>query len=193
VPAFHTLPEFRSHPIFPRRIGSFRLSERSDRRFRAVREHYEDWQRNNPGKFPEQYMGSVYTHNAGPNPPPWKWIVEYISAVIASAGTPPASLNRNPRYSDRVNRPFYCSAHQQFWNALLSVTANVSVITTNYDILVERVLRHRPAFESGERAHGQPTRRRTLSVTSRPRAASRRSPLAVIDPSGNASAAATVL
>ncbi len=89
-------------------------------------------------------MGLAYMRNAGPNPPKWDWIVEYVCAVIASAGTPPASLNRNPRYSNRVNRPFYCPAHQQFWNAMLSITSDVSVVTTNYDILVERVLRHRP-------------------------------------------------
>jgi len=119
-------------------------SERSRRRFLIVREHYEDWQKDHPSEYPEQYMGLVYTRNAGPNPPKWDWIVEYVCAAIASAGTPPASLNRNPRYSNRVNRPFDCPTHYQFWNAILSVTNDVSVVTTNYDILVERVLRHRP-------------------------------------------------
>jgi hypothetical protein len=119
------------------------MSERSRRRFLIVREHYENWQKDHPREYPEQYMGLVYTQNAGPNAPKWDWIVEYVCAVIASVGTPPASLNRNPRYSNRVNRPFHCAAHQQFWSALFSITRDVSVITTNYDILVERVLRHR--------------------------------------------------
>jgi hypothetical protein len=88
-------------------------------------------------------MGLVYAGNAGHNPPKWEWIVEYVCTVITSAGTPPPSLNRNPRYSNRVNRPFYCPSHQQFWNALLGITSDISVLTTNYDILVERVLRHR--------------------------------------------------
>jgi SIR2-like domain len=120
------------------------MSERSRRRFFTVREHYENWQREHAAEYPEQYMGLVYTQSAGPDAPQWDWVVEYVCAAIASAGTPPASLNRNPRYSSRVNRPFYCTAHQQFWNALFSITRDVSVITTNYDILVERVLRHRP-------------------------------------------------
>jgi hypothetical protein len=89
-------------------------------------------------------MGLVYTQSAGLNAPKWDWVVEYVCAVIASVGTPPGSLNRNPRYSNRVNRPFYCAAHQQFWNALFSITRDVSVITTNYDILVEQVLRQKP-------------------------------------------------
>jgi hypothetical protein len=118
-------------------------SERSRRRFLVVREHYENWQKDHLHEHPEQYMGLVYARNAGLNPPKWEWIVEYVCAVIASAGTPPPSLNRNARYSNRINRRLYCSAHQQFWNAVLSVTSDVSVVTTNYDIVVERILRHR--------------------------------------------------
>jgi hypothetical protein len=77
------------------------MSERSRRRFLMVRNHYENWQKDHPDQYPEQYMGLVYTHRARSNPPKWDWVVEYICAVIASAGTPPASLNRNPRYSKR--------------------------------------------------------------------------------------------
>jgi hypothetical protein len=120
------------------------VSERSRRRFAMVREHYENWQRDHPGEFPEQYMAFMYAREGTLNQPKWDWIVEYVCAVVASAGTPPTSLNRNPRYSNRVNRPFYCSAHQRFWNAIFKGTGDVSVLTTNYDILVERVLRHRP-------------------------------------------------
>lgn len=120
------------------------VSERSRQRFLSVREHYENWQNAHPGGHPEQYMGLVYTGEAGPNPPKWEWIVEYVCAVIASGGAPPPSLNRNARYYNRVNRPFYCSDHSRFWDAILSVGRNISVVTTNYDILVERILRHRP-------------------------------------------------
>jgi SIR2-like domain len=119
------------------------MSERSRRHFLIVHEHYENWQKEHPGEFPEQYMGLVYTQSAGLNAPKWEWVVEYVCAVIASVGTPPPSLNRNPRYSNRVNRPFYCAVHQTFWDALFRVTRDISVITSNYDILVERVLRHR--------------------------------------------------
>jgi hypothetical protein len=120
------------------------MSERSSCRFRMVRAHYEKWQEYNPGKYPEQYMGLAYTGRLGQNPPKWEWIIEYISSVIASAGTPPASLNRNPRYSNRLNRPILCASHQSFWRCIFGITKDVSVITTNYDILVERELRHRP-------------------------------------------------
>jgi hypothetical protein len=120
------------------------MSERSRQRFLRVEQHYERWQREHPTEYPEQYMELVYTQRAGPNAPNWEWVVEYVCAAIASAGTPPASLNRNPRYFNRVNRTFYCATHQLFWSALFSVNTDVSVLTTNYDILVERELRHRP-------------------------------------------------
>jgi len=120
------------------------VSERSRNRFAAVRAHYESWQHEHPDELPEQYMAFMYGQRLLLGSLKWDWIVEYVGAVIASAATPPASLNRNPRYSNRVNRPFGCQAHQRFWAAVLEATPDVSVLTTNYDLLVERVLRHRP-------------------------------------------------
>jgi hypothetical protein len=120
------------------------MSERSHRRFTTVREHYENWQQHHPAEYPEQYLGHLYNRVAGPNAPQWAWAVEYVSAVIASAGTPPSSLNRNPRYSNRVNRPSECAIHRQFWGTILGKTNDLTVVTTNYDILIERTLRHRP-------------------------------------------------
>jgi hypothetical protein len=115
------------------------MSERSHRRFTKILKHYENWQQNHPEKDPEQYLGDLY-RLAGPQ---WAWAVEYLSAVIASAGTPPSSLNRNPRYSNRVSRPSECAIHRQFWDTILGKTDDLTVVTTNYDLLIERTLRHR--------------------------------------------------
>jgi len=119
------------------------LSERSRKRFEAVLEHYRHWQAINPGAHAEQFMSDLYSHIAGPNAPQWAWVVEYVGAVIASAGTPPASLNRNPRCSNRVNRPSDCKVHEEFFRAVLSNADDLAIITTNYDLLIERSLRHR--------------------------------------------------
>jgi hypothetical protein len=120
------------------------MSESSRKRFAVVREHYDNWQQRHPEDYPEQYLGNLYSGLLGPNAPLWKWAVEYLSAVIASAGTPPSSLNRKPRYSNRVNRLSESSVHKRFWSAILSNTDDLAVLTTNYDILIERALRHRP-------------------------------------------------
>jgi hypothetical protein len=119
------------------------LSERSRRRFAAVREHYEECQPRHPKDHPEKYLGDLYTGSLGDDAPPWGWAIEYIAAVIASAGTPPASLNRNPRYSNRLNRPSGSAEHRWFWSTIIEKTEELAVLTTNYDILIEQALRHR--------------------------------------------------
>jgi hypothetical protein len=118
-------------------------SESSWNRFAAVREHYDTWRKDHPDQHSEQYMGDILNKNAGRNAPKWSWVVEYVCAVIATTGTPASSKNRNLRYSNRVTRPYPCEAHREFWSTIFGLTKDVSVITTNYDIMVERVLRHR--------------------------------------------------
>jgi hypothetical protein len=120
------------------------ISEGSARRFEVVRDHYEKWQGNHPDEYPEQYMALIYNRAINGYAPKWKWVVEYVSCVIASAGTPPGSLNRNPRYSNRINRPSDCSIHYAFWGTVLQHCDDLAAATTNYDILIEKVLRHRP-------------------------------------------------
>jgi hypothetical protein len=119
------------------------LSEGSRKRFAAVREHYENWQQHHPADYPEQYLGGLYS-GLLKDAPPWNWAVEYVCAVIASAGSPPASLNRNPRYSNRLNRPSKYTVYRRFWSVVLSKAEELAILTTNYDILIEQTLRHRP-------------------------------------------------
>jgi hypothetical protein len=119
------------------------LSQRSERRFLVLCEHYKNWQQQYSSRHSEEYPSALYAETLSAAPP-WNWAVEYISAVIASAGTPPGSLNRNPRYSNRVNRPSRCEIHQRFWSVVLGYADDVAVLTTNYDLLIERTLRHRP-------------------------------------------------
>jgi hypothetical protein len=123
--------------------SAFAPSESSWKRFEFVRAHYQDWLKQHPDGYPEQYMGEILNRSAGLNAPKWSWVVEYVCAVIARAGTAPPSQNRNPRYSNRVNQPYPCAPHLAFWRTIFTASEDVSVITTNYDILVERVVRHR--------------------------------------------------
>jgi hypothetical protein len=119
------------------------LAKAARERFTSVLDHYEQWQKHHPTGYPEQYLGALYSGSLGSNAPLWKWAVEYVSSVIASVGTPPSSLNRNPRYSTRINRPSDSDIHRKFWQAILSNADELQVVTTNYDILIEQVLRHR--------------------------------------------------
>jgi hypothetical protein len=120
------------------------LSHRSQTRFDEVISHYYKWEKQHPDQHSEEFMGQLYAKRHKNDPRLWHWTVEYSCAVIASAGTPPASLNRNPRYSNRINRPSINRTHRSFWEVILNRFNDVSVVTTNYDILIEQALRHRP-------------------------------------------------
>ena len=120
------------------------LSERSQTRFDAVLTAYREWHALHPSGHAEEFMGELYRRHVANAAPIWRWAVEYIGAVIASPGTPPSSLNRNPRYSNRLNRPSTVDAHRRFWATITRKFNEVAVLTTNYDILIEQGLRHKP-------------------------------------------------
>src|SRR3954451_15442131 len=105
-------------------------SEASLKRLAAVREHYDDWQLRHPQDYPEQYMGQIFSGALKDGAPKWEWVVEYVSASIASAGTPGGSHNTNPRYSNRVNRPLLLDTYRSFWRTLTDVSCDISVLTT---------------------------------------------------------------
>ena len=118
-------------------------SKRAAARFDAVWEDYDKWQAENPSRNPEEYLADLY-HNFFARPaPPFSWAVELITAVLA---TPRATDVRmiNPRYGARVITPSYCSMHNNLWRSIIGLFDGISVLTTNYDLLVERSLRHRP-------------------------------------------------
>jgi hypothetical protein len=75
----------------------------------------------------------------------WTWAVELLAAVLAT----PRHADRaasSPRYLGRITSPVRNAIHEDFWAEVLASTELASVITTNYDILAERGLRHRPTL-----------------------------------------------
>ena len=66
------------------------VSERSRRRFTMVREHYDNWQRDHRGEFPEQYMAFMYASEEALNQPNRGWIVE-----IARSSPPQGPRHRH--------------------------------------------------------------------------------------------------
>jgi len=73
----------------------------------------------------------------------WHNAVELLAAVLAT----PRRVDRisaSPRYLGRITYPVRCNTHDRFWDVILSKTTLKGVVTTNYDILGERGLRHRP-------------------------------------------------
>jgi hypothetical protein len=74
--------------------------------------------------------------------PPFYWAVELLGAVLATP-LPSDTTAANVRYGAGVTCPFHCDSHFAFWREVIGKAGHVAAITTNYDILVERGLRHK--------------------------------------------------
>jgi hypothetical protein len=74
--------------------------------------------------------------------PPFEWAVELIGAALATP-LPSDTTTKNFRYGARITFPLHCASHSAFWRAITGKVRHVAALTTNYDILIERGLRHK--------------------------------------------------
>ena len=74
--------------------------------------------------------------------PPFEWAVELIGAALASPLSSDTTTT-NFRYGARITFPFHCTSLSAFWREITGKASHVAAVTTNYDILIERVLRHK--------------------------------------------------
>ena len=95
---------------------------------------------------PIEARGSTFSFPDVPFParvvPKFEWAVELLGAVL-STPLPSDRTATNFRYGARVIFPFRCGPHLAFWREITGKASHVAAITTNYDILIERGLRHR--------------------------------------------------
>ena len=114
-------------------------SKTSEDRLRRVAEAYDTWATATKPANGELFLEVVHREETLP----WAWAVEYVSTVLANPVRGDTSANQNLRYSQRLTNPTYCSTHRAFLKEVLTKYELSGVITTNYDILAERALRHR--------------------------------------------------
>jgi hypothetical protein len=112
------------------------------RRFDAVWAAWSRWHEANPQSGPEQFLQAVYEGRV-PTGPPWAWAAELVGAVLATPRGGDWPIIQNPRYAGRITTPVRSPIHLHFWDFLLSHAAPEVVVTTNYDLHIERGLRHR--------------------------------------------------
>ena len=118
------------------------FSRSAEKRFEKVREDYAAWQKENPEGATEQYLSYLFEMELRLGGPPFEWAVELVAAVLAT----PRATDLRPitgRYRGRLTRPSWCRLHTYFWSTLMSFFTDISVVTTNYDLLIERSLRHK--------------------------------------------------
>ena len=116
-------------------------SKAAKQRFEAVLQGWRAWQSMHPAHGPEQFLTEIYRSRIPPVP--WPWATEIVAAILAT----PLPCDRGAyqaRYAGRITRPVNVLEHDAFWEVMLSRFAIAAVVTTNYDLLAERGLRHRP-------------------------------------------------
>ena len=113
------------------------------KRFHAVRQVYLQRQDDNPARNPGEYLLDLYNNILVRPSPPFSWAVELIAASLATPrGTDVRTTN--PRYGVRILNPSHCTEHTAFCRTILNLFGSTAAITTNYGLLIERNLRHRP-------------------------------------------------
>ncbi len=145
------------------------FSKRAKKHFVDVRAAWSIWHEINPEKNTEQFLEYIYSsssiqctlnqnkfynknfddyidgcleYGSKYYTQLWKSAVELVAAVLATPTGEDAG-NNNLRYAGRITKPLKCPEHDEFWNILTNNFELVSVITANYDLLIERGLRHR--------------------------------------------------
>src|SRR5262249_44487649 len=110
------------------------------------------WHRVNSGS-PEEYLADLQQSGGSE----WFDAQWYVGLVIALPMGRVELVGMNPMITrHNLNRTTGVQAHEAFWSAIFRRTEDISVITTNYDILPERGIRHtrrprvpRPGFHYG--------------------------------------------
>jgi len=135
-----------------------RRAAETEKRVLAAWAHWID---EHPGAAAEEFITSIFEDDSVEATALWPALLRFIAYRIAH---PFASFNvyerqRVSRWGDTILVSSVCEAHDRWWELLLGLTgggSGLTVLTTNWDILVERALRpfpterpRRPGFHYG--------------------------------------------
>jgi len=112
-------------------------------RQRLIERVISDWEywHEKTGKQPEEYLAFLQLDGGRM----WLDAVWYVSLVIALEMGKVEYVGRNRTITrHNINRTTQIETHESFWSTIFRRTYDVGVITTNYDVLPERGLRHKP-------------------------------------------------
>ena len=105
-----------------------------------VLDRWNEWQAKN-GRSPEEYLSDLQV-GAGTA---WLDAQWYVGLVIALAMGRVELVGMQPQITrHNLDRTTGVDSHEAFWTAVFRRIEGLSVITTNYDILPERGIRHKP-------------------------------------------------
>lgn len=93
------------------------------------------------GGAPEEYLAFLESRGGQV----WSDAVWFVGLVITLRIGHVATVGRQPTIiRHNIDRTTRIPAHEEFWSTIFRCTDAVAVVTTNYDILPERGLRHEP-------------------------------------------------
>jgi len=124
---------FRDEPVVDRVVRQ--------RLVQTVRTGWLRWQ-SRVGGSPEEYLAELEEQGSFP----WTEAVWYASLVIAlkMGELRETSFRRQLQLTKQDLMRRSTPAHEDFWTAIFTRVPLLAVITTNYDILAERGMRHQP-------------------------------------------------
>lgn len=123
-------------------VRVFLSSDQAATRMSRVLQSWQEWSAVNPTLGPEQFLS--FTHSGSNRGASWPDVVEYVAAALATPRGGDVPSRKSWRYAGRINEPVRSSTHMDFWR-LVQARLNISMVaTTNYDLLIERGLRHKP-------------------------------------------------
>lgn len=118
----------------------FVVSKASEKRVETVWNAWKEWSKINESSGAEQFLDYVY---CGKVNVPWNFAVEFVGIVLATSRDKELDYRMSPRYQGRLTSPVRSEVHKEFWDRILQLYDISCVVTTNYDLLIERGLRHR--------------------------------------------------
>lgn len=111
-------------------------SQSAARRYAEVASEWRRWRLNHGEGYAEQFIGAMQQGRL------WDAVVEFVAARLAKPDLD--RLEHELRYGERIDKPSPAPEHHEFVTRVLREHSVVGAVTTNYDLLVERSLRHRP-------------------------------------------------
>jgi hypothetical protein len=138
-------------------------------RLREVARSFEEWRSHNPNGTAEEFLGFLYTLGDRVT---FTRAVELITMHLVSAQRSGAYETLDHlRFQIRVAQPTRCDAHLDLLDVAFAKSDLRCIATTNYDLLLERALRHRkvhrwssPGFYYGGLARPQALRGRSAGT-----------------------------
>lgn len=119
----------------------FAPSEAAARSYERVMKAWCSWADSHPGKGPEQFLAEISPEHNAQWDPLWPDAVRYVGARLGEPDV--VRLENELRYGERITKPSPASCHHAVMTQLLSQSELIGVVTTNFDLLAERTIRHR--------------------------------------------------